>query len=424
MTVRRFEALLITAAIGAVIASMGTVYLLGSGEVQLMSTIDTPQKVLPEGATIHGHDTDKYITVGPHATHMDCALKICPKLQANLACVKRTASATFNEENRFIGYGWIGLYQDMDAAAATVGWDSWVSGCDMPVEGLWKEGQPKWDGGSPERCAYATFHMTENDVVKDAKPTYGGGISSAPCWEKRPCICEYGAYFTKEYFDATDAMMAEKDGWSAWRKENRSTIASVMLFLCVVTQIACIGILGLILKYKQALIPEDLEAGKKAESEEKKAPEEPQSPRLIEAAKEIPQPEDGADEKPDGALPVSEAALPADAAENDAEQGAPSEKESVAQEEVAAQGGDDASPKDAGISLPEGAGQAVPPTSLATPVALDELVLSSQAVLGEAPPPRRGFFGCFQEPCCYQSTESSADQVQLKATGSDRAFFY
>jgi hypothetical protein len=60
-------------------------------------------------------------------------------------------------------------------------------------------------------------------------------------------------------------------------------------------------------------------------------------------------------------------------------------------------------------------------------VALDELVRSNPAVA--APPPqRRGLFGwlhCIQEPCCYQSNESSTDQVQLKATtGGDRAFFY
>merc|ERR1719271_1640103 len=207
---------------------------------------------VPEGHTIYGDiNTDKYVVVGPRATHAECALEICPRLQGSLACVAPGA------ENRFVGYGWIGLYQDPAAAASTAGWGAWAgAGCAShglhPEHGMWSDGEPNWRGGSPERCAFGTFHQ-KSGAVSEADNEFGGGIFSAPCWSKMPCICEYGKTTTAEYSSAADALIAEAEGWRAWQKDNKNLVAFSLLVACVA---GCGCVLGALVYFHRRLLAE------------------------------------------------------------------------------------------------------------------------------------------------------------------------
>jgi hypothetical protein len=184
-------------------------------------------------------------------------MEICPRLEASLACVAREGST--KKYGKFVGYGWIGLYQDPGAAAAQLGWESWASGCNSNFRG-WSDGEPSWRGGSPERCAFGVFHKRNISSVGYAE--YGGGIFSAPCWSKKPCICEKGATTTDEYSSAADEFMAEESGWRAWRKDNRNAV--IALLLCVFV-VSCCCILGVIFHLSKAqsyvYVPQKMEDG-------------------------------------------------------------------------------------------------------------------------------------------------------------------
>jgi len=97
---------------------------------------------------------------------------------------------------------------------------------------MWSDGEPNWRGGSPERCAFGTFHQ-KSGAVSEADNEFGGGIFSAPCWSKMPCICEYGKTTTAEYSSAADALIAEAEGWRAWQKDNKNFVAFSLLVACV-----------------------------------------------------------------------------------------------------------------------------------------------------------------------------------------------
>jgi hypothetical protein len=231
-----------------------------------------PKNAVPAGHTIFGDvNKNKFVVAGPRATHAQCALEICPRLKASLACVSPGA------ENRYVGYGWIGLYQNPGADDAETGWDSWTSGCgsSFPPQ-LWNKGEPKWPHGAPERCAFATFHQNSDGSE------FGGGIFSGPCWTEKPCICEYGTTTTAEYSSAADALIDEEKSWIVWQKDNKNFVAYSNVCMCVV----CLGcILGVIYYFSQRDFAKDEVPEKAKEDIEAAEPEdkpilvvEPQTP--------------------------------------------------------------------------------------------------------------------------------------------------
>jgi hypothetical protein len=247
--------------LGAILASVGTVDL----ALELMHEEEmVPQNLVPVGHTIYGNHNNKYVVAGPLATHAQCALEVCPRLNASLACV------IGEPRGRFVGHGWVGLYQDPGAADAAGGWDAWASGCSSRFI-RWRAGQPQWRGGSPERCAFGTFHKKWSgaDDSSEVDSEYGGGIFSASCWSKKPCICEYGETTTGAYSLVADALMAEQAGWRARRKANEKAITFSLLCVCVVIQMGCCCILGVLVQRK-AQPPADLDT---VDSQIEKVPE-------------------------------------------------------------------------------------------------------------------------------------------------------
>ena len=121
-------------------------------------------------------------------SHMQCALEICPVLNASLACVPDEKTSQLLSRIYGADTGWIGLYQDPGALGAEDGWDSWTSGCNAGFR-MWSEGEPKWEMGS---CA----------------GMHSRGWFDAPCGAEMPCICEYGVVTTDEY--------PSDPGHSAW----------------------------------------------------------------------------------------------------------------------------------------------------------------------------------------------------------------
>ena len=109
-----------------------------------------------------GPINEKHVVSGL-GTHAQCALEVCPSLNASLACVPD------NRTGQLLGkLGWIGLYQRPGAFGAKDGWDSWTSGCDANFP-VWRKGEPN---GEPELESCAAIH--------------DGAMFAAPCWEEKP----------------------------------------------------------------------------------------------------------------------------------------------------------------------------------------------------------------------------------------------
>jgi hypothetical protein len=87
--------------------------------------------------------------------------------------------------------------------------------------------------------------------VSEADNEFGGGIFSAPCWSKMPCICEYGKTTTAEYSSAADALIAEAEGWRAWQKDNKNLVAFSLLVACVA---GCGCVLGALVYFHRRLL--------------------------------------------------------------------------------------------------------------------------------------------------------------------------
>ena len=114
-------------------------------------------------------------------THAQCALLICPELNASLACPPD------HNEGQFLGKNhraWVGLYQDHGAEAAEAHWKSATSGCRLSSTRLWHEGESIETGGE------------QNSVCAGMSE---GSLFEAPCEEKMACLCEPGAITTREY---------------------------------------------------------------------------------------------------------------------------------------------------------------------------------------------------------------------------------
>jgi hypothetical protein len=236
-----FDTLLAVVGVGAGIAAAGT------GILALQMVFGTgvaddeiaPSNVIPVGHTIYGNANAKYVATAMSASHAQCALEICPALNASLACVEVSPSG------RFVGYGWIGLYQDPAATGAEMGWWWWTSGCESKFR-RWKESEPKWRGGIPERCAFATFHQKAGDG-SPGEAELGGGIFSDPCWAEKPCICEYGATTTDDYSSAAVALIAEEAEVEE-RKPGMST--TIVLLFCACT-VSCFCIVAVFVYFWQ-----------------------------------------------------------------------------------------------------------------------------------------------------------------------------
>lgn len=188
--------------------------------------------------------------------------------------------------------------------------------------------------------------------------------------------------------------MAEETGWAAWRKENKTFHAGLMLCVCVTAQVGCFVILGMIVQSRKAeLTPADVETGKPKKIDETPTESVQQGPITV---KEAVAAQMAPDLTPDAA--VQDQAAEVIECEDPKSLAPATEEEASPSDNQASAGADEAPPADV-QAFPGVASETVAMT-LSTPIALDEIVRNQVGPAPEAAP--RKWWQCFQEPCCNQ----------------------